>query len=54
MTVLLAHEIAHLYFENLVTPKWWRYVWFQEGLSDYLSYKLVDKVSSISYFHLFL
>ncbi|XP_045467172.1 aminopeptidase N-like isoform X3 [Harmonia axyridis] len=40
---VLAHELAHQWFGNLVTPKWWDDVWLKEGFSTYLSYLAVAK-----------
>lgn len=42
---VLAHELAHQWFGNLVTPKWWDDLWLKEGFSTYLSYLAVAKVS---------
>ncbi len=30
-----AHEIAHMWFGNLVTPPWWDDLWLKEGLSSW-------------------
>lgn len=30
---VISHELAHMFYGNLVTPKWWTYLWLSEGLA---------------------
>ena len=42
--VVIAHEIAHQWFGNLVTPSDWKYLWLNESFATYFGYGVVDHV----------
>lgn len=41
---ILAHELAHYWFGDLVTMAWWDDTWLNEGLGTWLDAKITDAV----------
>jgi cytosol alanyl aminopeptidase len=44
MAGVVAHELAHLWFGDLVTMRWWNELWLNEGLATWMSDRLMAAV----------
>lgn len=41
---VVAHELVHQWFGNLVTMEWWTHLWLNESFASYMSYIVVDNL----------
>ncbi len=44
VALVIAHELAHMWFGNLVTMQWWTHLWLNEGFASYIEYLAVDSI----------
>lgn len=42
VAVIMAHELAHMWFGNLVTLEWWDDAWLNEAFATWMGYKATD------------
>jgi puromycin-sensitive aminopeptidase len=42
VAIIVAHELAHQWFGNLVTMEWWDGLWLNEGFASWVEYLCVD------------
>ncbi|MGW0029303.1 aminopeptidase N [Streptomyces sp. NPDC003314] len=44
--MVIAHEMAHMWFGDLVTLRWWDDIWLNESFAEYMGYQTVNEACS--------
>ncbi|KAF3951487.1 hypothetical protein CMV_022863 [Castanea mollissima] len=44
LAIVVAHQLAHQWFGNLVTMEWWNHLWLKEGFTIWVSYLAVNQL----------
>ncbi|MEU4060965.1 aminopeptidase N [Streptomyces wedmorensis] len=44
--MVIAHEMAHMWFGDLVTLRWWDDIWLNESFAEYMGFQTVNEACS--------
>jgi aminopeptidase N len=46
-TTTVVHEMAHMWFGDLVTMRWWDDMWLNESFAEYLSHRVTAEITDL-------
>ncbi|GIF47718.1 aminopeptidase N [Asanoa ferruginea] len=45
---VIAHEMSHMWFGDLVSPVWWEDVWLNESFADYMGFEVAETAAGFA------
>ena len=46
--MVIAHEMAHMWFGDLVTMRWWDDVWLSESFAEYMGFRVLSEATAFT------
>ncbi len=46
--IVIAHEMAHMWFGDLVTMRWWNDVWLSESFAEYMGFRVLAEATAFT------
>ncbi|HEY7144689.1 MAG TPA: aminopeptidase N [Streptosporangiaceae bacterium] len=46
--IVIAHEMAHMWFGDLVTMRWWNDVWLSESFAEYMGFQVLADATAFT------
>ena len=46
--MVIAHEMAHMWFGDLVTLRWWEDIWLNESFADYMGFEVAETAAGFA------
>ncbi|NUS15677.1 MAG: aminopeptidase N [Streptomyces sp.] len=46
--IVIAHEMAHMWFGDLVTLRWWDDIWLNESFAEYMGFQVLSEATAFT------